>query len=328
MKKGYLVLEILISVAIGALLTGALAQSLWQLSKSVGTVIGVSSTDIRISIVNNLFEKELAGACVSELISHTEEEKDQQKKSEDPKAQTPEAQKKEKKKPKITLPPKAFYSENDAAGIIKVLTFITTNRINTRSKAKTSLVRIEYTVRQDLHRGNGLYALYREEQNNYKQDYQGPSEAVKGTEVIGGIRSFKVEFFASLLEKKEEKEGDKKDPQKKPNEKEKEIQKAPKKKKEYVPFATWDSDKQEAEKQYPRLPEFIKLTLTLLEKEGKDRTVEWMCAPLYGQEPVIIEGIKPLPDPSKDKKNPEQQEKPGDALSPELQNKFSQFYAP
>ena len=54
----FLVLEILISLAIGALLTGAVGQVLWQLNKSVSKVIGVSSTDIRIAIVQNLFEKE------------------------------------------------------------------------------------------------------------------------------------------------------------------------------------------------------------------------------------------------------------------------------
>jgi len=317
MKKGFSPFEIMIALAVGSLLGTALMQVLWQLGQSLNTVSRVSSVDMRMVVFQNLLEKELSGAFVPELvpIKDEDEQKAVPQKKEDNKKPPQAPQPQKQKKEKSIRVPKAFYSENNQDGTLKLLTFITVNPLVVYNVAKRRVNRIMYTFRPE--QDKDTFLLYRQEDSDIMNSNRFMQQGqVKGFEVIGGIKSIRVEFLA------------------KPEKKEQEEQK------QWIRLPFWNVEKQEDAEQepdneddtqkLPPLPQFIKMTVLL--SDGTDREKEFVCtfAPNYGIEPVVLEGIKQMQAKSQQQRTSDKLGKVMDdnPLSGNLQDKFSQWQTP
>ncbi len=318
MKKGFTLLEVMIAIIVGSLVMGVLVQSLWQLSKSIKQVSRVSSVDMRVSVFQNLLEKELASAFAPKLIplkdDESEEKDDEKEKKEidehDEKDEESESTNKEKEQPLK----KIFYTEHEGDNIT-LLTFITTSPLDVYNMSKPRVARIMYKMVPDKNNPE-LFELHRQESSSITDIKKFDSEAtegVKGFVVIDGIKSLKTTFLA--LPVKESKKESASPYVKKEDEKEKkEVQGTDEEKEEFVTVERWNvEDQKEQEdngddegKKLPLIPNFIKMALVLFDLDQQEYTFEFTFAPMYGQKTVLLKGMKRIQPKKKkqEKKDP------------------------
>lgn len=323
MKKGFTLLEVMIAIIVGSLVMGVLVQSLWQLSKSIKQVSSVSSVDMRVSVFQNLLEKELASAFAPKLIplkdDESEEKDDEKEKSEketdehDEKDEESESTNKEKESPLK----KIFYTEHEGDNIT-LLTFITTSPLDVYNMSKPRVARIMYKLVPDKNNPE-LFELHRQESSSITDIKKFDSEAtegVKGFVVIDGIKSLKANFLALPVKEKLKKEPASPHIKKEDEKEKKEVQEidAEKEKEEFIPLERWNvEDQQEQEdkgddegKKLPTIPNFIKMTLVLFDFDQQEYAFEFTFAPMYGQKTVLLKGMKRIQPKKKkqEKKDP------------------------
>lgn len=297
MKKGFTPLEIIFALAISVLLTTMLSQALWQLNKTLEQVTRVASFDIRTTVLLNLLGKEIGGAHVPRLVPMPQEKKEQ-KQLTPSKISDKETQKTEQED---AIPPKAFYSQNNANGTVKMLTFITSNPLTAYNTTKPLLARVMYTLVPNKERPE-TFDLYRQEGPDVidlKKFTGNSSDRVKGFVVIEGVKEIAFEFYAlpianeKLQQKKAKADTKQKESAQKNPEGEQQAQ-------EVIKLTQWDSDKNYKEMQEgkqlvtPLVPGHIKMTLTLLDQRERERSVEWAFIPLSGEQPIVIQERKPF----------------------------------
>ena len=115
--------------------------------------------------------------------------------------------------------------------------------------------------------------------------------------VMSGIQELKVEFYAELVKKKQ-KENEKEKTDKKDQQEQKE-----KEPREFNKVESWDKESveklAEEDKAVKPVPAFIKVTLKLYTQGKETDEREYIFAPLYDQQAILLKGIKPLEDPKK-----------------------------
>jgi len=318
-KKGFSPLEILISLAIFSFLGTLLFQALFQINKSLKSVTVIAASDMRYLLFDNLWEKELAGAFVPQLKkagkSGDEEESLQstadEKKDSDSKK---DGQGEKKEKEKLITPPKSFFCDSGNGGNIKLFTFITTNPLAVYNMRKPRVMRIVYELKPDKD-GQGLFALYRKEIDGIFEESkilskEGGKE--KSFKVFGGIKSLKIEFFAESVKKKDDPKdespqlagGDGLDGKKDDAGKDKNKEEEKEEPREFKKLQSWDPEEVEklAEegKEMKLVPAFVQVTLVLEIDHKEMASREYIFAPLYDQQNIILKGIKPPEDPKKE----------------------------
>jgi prepilin-type N-terminal cleavage/methylation domain-containing protein len=319
MKKGFTMLEVMLGLAVGSLLTGMLVQSLWQLSKTLSKVNAISSVDMRALTLQNLLEKEFSGAFVPDLVPF--EKEDELKKTSQSST--------EPKEEKSINPPKGFYSKNDGDNLV-FLTFITSNPLSVYNMIKPRVARIIYELVPDKNI-SGSSVLYRYESVKIMEGEKSANQE-KGFVVVDGIKSIECTYLA------EEKVSQKKNSNKsKENEKtQKKLEKEEQQEKKIVTLKEWDSEQYSKEKQeekeekMPLVPDFIKMKVTLFSDDtGNEKEFEWIFAPCFGCEPILLKGIKPLPEEDKQKKAGKQlnQLMDDNPLSSSVQDKFNKTFS-
>lgn len=300
MKKGFTPLEIMLGLAIMSLVGGALMQVLFQLTNSVKKVSFIADTALQELVVQNLWEKEFAGALVPELLPIEQEENKKQEQK------APE-QKEKKEEKKTVIPPKAFYYQSNA-GNLGLLTFITTNPLQVYDTSKPRLVRVIYRLLPDKNR-EGLFILHRQETTDIMNQALLENEtALKGFAVATGIQKISFEFLAYL----QEKESEKQEQNKKEQQKEQKEKSQKKEDKELIKRENWDANHHKQEerqdgKKMPLTPSFIKCTITM-GQEQKSSEMHVTFAPCYGINPIAIKGRKPLQVKEKTKQERGQKE--------------------
>lgn len=326
MKKGFAPLEIMLGLAIMSLVGGTLTQVLFQLTSSLKKVSFIADTALQELVVQNLWEKEFAGALVPELIPIEQEEKKQEQKKIPEKELKKEEQKEQKK---TVLPPKAFYYQN-RAGNLELLTFITTNPLQVYDTSKPRLVRVIYRLLPDKKREN-LFVLHRQETPEIMNEGVFENEStIKGFVVATGIQKISLEFLAYL----QKQELDKQVQEKKEEQKEQKKDNPEKEEKELIKRESWDANQNKQEerqdgKKMPLIPNFIKCTF-VIGLEQNSTQIESTFAPCYGIVPVIIKGRKPLQvrEKTKQERGQEQLEKVMDEkpITLGLEEKFNKYF--
>ncbi|TET33917.1 prepilin-type N-terminal cleavage/methylation domain-containing protein, partial [Candidatus Dependentiae bacterium] len=182
MRKGFVLLEVMVASLIAALLSTSLLTTIVQVNRLQETVSTITSVYGRIAILQNQMERDIMGAFVPAQVDLI---------------QTTTERKAEKVKP-IT---KVFYGKN-AGGRLDVLTCITSNPLQIYfgikdRKLKPRVARVVYRLEPDKRRKNS-FVLMRQEGRQlmfdaYKKDAQG---AMRSYEMIDGIQSFSVQYIS------------------------------------------------------------------------------------------------------------------------------------
>ncbi len=195
MKKGFVLIEIMIGMVIAALLATGLLNTIMQVSKLQQVITGITSTYGRVALFNQQMERDIMGAFVPTQYDLL----------------PTQTGKKEETKKKATID-KIFYGVSKGnGGRLDYLTFITCNPLEIffgikDIKLKPRVARIVYRLIPDARRKNS-YALLRQEGttnltfDSYKKDAQGEFRAY---EMIGGIQDLSVRFIS--IEEKEDKD--------------------------------------------------------------------------------------------------------------------------
>ncbi len=284
MRPGFVLIEILVAIALGAMIMAGLFTSFFQINKAIKMADQAVEYDARAVLVYYQLERDLSGAMVPyEFVSQketttqvkvTEEVQDKDKKTETTQAQ---ATKKETVKKEEPLE-RSFYAEVEG-GNLKNLTFITSNPLPAYDSIKPRIARVTYQLVPEQQRQGQQpsYRLMRDEQATLKFA-QPKTETAQGYELVRGIRSLKVEYRARPPKKEEEKKKEVsgaagKQPQKqtepKPQAEEKKKEKPP-----YEKFPAWG--KEQVEKIKQNLPQFVDVVITFWDRMRKqDRSFEF-----------------------------------------------------
>ncbi len=232
MRKGFVLLEVMIASLIAALLSTSLLTTIVQVNRLQETVSTITSSYGRIAILQNQMERDIMGAFVPAQVDLI---------------QTTTERKTEKVKPLLD---KVFYGKN-AGGRLDLLTCITSNPLQIYfgikdTKLKPRVARVVYRLEPDKRRKNS-FVLMRQEGRQltfdlYKKDAQG---GMRSYAMIDGIQSVSVQYI--VAEQKKSADGT--------------MQRTYKKQK------SWDSQKPQADpkkrKEPVRLPNLIELQVAL-----------------------------------------------------------------
>ena len=245
MKKGFILIEVVIALVISSLLAISLLSFLYQLSQVQSVVDDMIVTSGHAAIVLSQMERDLMGAFVPVLadIQLTTTIAEEKKEAEAKKEERP-AEKKEGPKPID----KIFYGVNQADKL-NLLTFITTNPMQRygvaeQTKPRPRIARVVYRLVPDTERKNSYILTRQEGTELYFDAYKQKTKEMPTYDVIDGIKDVTVQYTV-LIEKESEKEGEEK-----------------KTKREYKTVKEWKEQKEE-EKQVPPLPTLVEIRFVL-----------------------------------------------------------------
>ena len=273
MKQGFALLELLIALAIAAIVSVSLTLFLDQTRRYQASIEDRVSVYTRASVALHQFEKDVMGAHVP--IQNKEYEKAQKKKTQ-PKtpAQTKETPKpapqetKEKKAEPVKPVARVFYVEQ-SRDMLKRFTCITSNPLQVYwskqvGRAKPKIARVVYSMVPDTQQ-DGSFILMRQEGDALDlKAYATKGDAkIRAYELIDGVKSCTLTFTV-FHEPEQPKKGEKAPPQPQ--------------KRQVEERTSWDwpveQKKEEKKKPEPALPNFVTINLELWD-ERYERTTEF-----------------------------------------------------
>lgn len=298
---GFTLLELMVAIALSALVALALYSTFMQTNMSVATINETTSYEMMVSALYRQLEKDIYGVAVPEqfLVQLIEEYEKKQKngnqekpaqlspdeaKEEQEKKENQEKEKQDKEKKEKQIPPlkKIFYLSQQQA-LLKQLTFITRNALayytdKEQQDVTPFLVRIFYQLKEDKE-NPGTYRLLRSQGTELDPQGYEDEKKVRAYELARGIRKLEVILHQEKIDKKqkkaqeEEKEAAAKSAQDKEAQEKKEKEKEQKKPKEFEPVSAWSTD--ELVYGDPLVPSFIEMNITF--DRGGDRQQEEHC---------------------------------------------------
>ncbi len=289
MKKGFILIEIMIGMVVAGLLSTALLATIMQISRLQQTITSITSIYGRVSIFNQQLERDITGAFVPTQYDLL---------------QTATDKKEEKAKPID----KIFYGVSKGnGGRFDYLTFITSNPLEIffgikEVKLKPRVARVVYRLVPDKRRKNS-YVLLRQEGttrlafDTYKEDAQGEFRAY---EMVDGIQDLSVRFIS--IEEKEDKEKKKVSYtyKKVPDWKDVDEKKQEEPKKESRP----------PERPRPKLPQYVELTLSLWDTVYEKYKTFTMTIPVESRFGQFEQPEQKKKTGEEEKKEEEKEEKP------------------
>jgi prepilin-type N-terminal cleavage/methylation domain-containing protein len=292
MKPGFALIEILVAIALGALIMGSLFTSFFQINKSSKVADQAVEYDARAMLVQYQFEHDLSGVLVPyEFVSQketttevkvTESVQDKNKTTETTKSQSTQKETVKKEEPLE----RSFYAE-DEGGNLKLLTFITSNPLPSYDSKKARIARVTYALVPEKQKQGAApsYRLVRDEQPVLKFA-QSKTETPQGYELVRGIRGLKVEYRARPPSPVAKAMGDKQSSLSPKTTEDAMVVKPTEEKKlpPYEKFQVWGKDQIKKIKQ--NLPQFVDVVITFWDRAHKlDRAFEFKIA-LMVQDPV------------------------------------------
>lgn len=259
-RSGFSLIELVVAIAIAGLIMTALFQSYFVLNRVAGFLDGMIDRDLRISIIQNQFERDLAGVFIPvQAFKQSEPKKEVQEKKESEKQELPQETKPQEKSKQL----ERIFIGNTKDKNMTVLSFITNNPVLVYEKdkgitPKPRVVRVVYRLTKDKQQKNS-FILTRQESNNLMFDAfeQKSAQQIKSFEIARSIKSIHIEYLQHD-----------------------EKQKDDAKKIEYKTFTQWpkpderDGDKQE---KHPQVPDFVKVEIALFdEKHQREKVYNFM----------------------------------------------------
>lgn len=285
MKSGFVLIEILVASVIAGIISVMLFAAFNQINKSTYIIDEYVDTASKAAVFHHQFEKDLTGFFMPVASEKPPEEKKQAPATPQPGAQAQAQPELEKKEP-VKQVTKVFYGAAKDKRFDS-LTFITCNPLQVywsanAGKAKPRIARVMYRLEQDKQNKNSFNLMRQEGQDLYIENYKpGGTKTIREYQMIDGIKSFAVEYWAVEQKKEEEKKPDAKKEYKKttqwqPEDKEKAAQKK--------------EDKKEDKKEPKKFPDMLHITLSLWDAL-KQRSVEYeFLIPLIadGKQPPLL----------------------------------------
>lgn len=303
LHKGFILMEVLLSLVIAPMMALLLFQSIGSMSKTYQKLFSVSRVQRRFTLVQQQFERDLSGVIAPKMSLEDERKPDEKEKNdlekerdEDKKAEV--KTEKDNQKEKVYRVPHVFFSKNDTKGNCVQLTCLTTNPVAVYGQQIPRLVRIVYSLDPDPEH-EGLFLLARQQSDilDFKEFLKEDGKTIRKFTISDGIEKLKVSF---LVPKKPDKEsGLLTEEDKKLSDKEK--KKKIKAVREFKTLADWpyiEDEKEEQKSERPSFPTFIKVEITLIDEQKQSSDFLVWYAPLYDSQPLFVDEAATLPSMS------------------------------
>ena len=240
MKKGIILLELLVASAISTFVGGIVFNLFYQTNKALNSTNRVASIDTSALILKNILQRDLNGIFVPferiEKKAKKPESFDKATKvassgrsGEGVEKKDGETKKPKKEKKEYELVPikKGFYSVNKD-GNLNILSFITRNPLPSYGQLKPRVARVMYTLQVNTQAtkefGKNSYKLFRKESTrnlSFDTIKKSGGKSLLNYEVVNNIKSITAEYVFSIKEAQEEKEAEADREKKKEEEEEK-----------------------------------------------------------------------------------------------------------
>jgi len=279
MKSGFTLIELVLVLFIGSMLSTSLYMSFSLISKMVQRGNAQVRSDVGFGLVSNQLEKDLMGAFLP-IMSTAAPDKPTEATAKESTEQA--AKKTAPAKPATNKLERAFYCTVGADGNFGVLSFVTNNPLQVYSAERSGaekprVARVSYKLVPE--KDKKTFALMRYE--SFELEYKAfESSTIRGYEIAQSIQSCKIELNYVPIEQNAPSGEDKKGTDKKTEQK----KEAP----QFVVVSAWDDIKKDAEakEQRPNLPQFIRFYITQL--LSNDTPLELTVqAPIFAWETVI-----------------------------------------
>ena len=329
MKPGYILLEILIALALGAFIGTAVFTSYYQANMAYKQANRTVDFDSRACIVQHQFERDISGAFVPFVVESQKQTTTAVRVKATTKKGTATAQAAKKETEQKEKPlEKAFFSKNDGKSF-SLLTCVTSNPLTVYGKPHPRVARVVYyLIPEKVRRGQPeSFRLMRDEPK--KLEFQEPREGTtSGHELARGIKELSVEYTVRPVEKKEKEKKDAgKAAQKKPEtKKQTSVEKKEKKKPDYKTFPVWS--KNQIKEANRNIPQFVTMKISLWDQQKK-RTRKFTFKTAIVADDIAPEPKKKTetkPEPKKGQQNKQQPKKGGaqNKAAQVVQNKVAQ----
>jgi len=209
MKKGFILLEVLIASAISTFILAMVTSAVYQTNNSFARMSKVSSIDIRALLVQYQMEKDLSGAFVpyerkEKPLRHADKSAAQDERKPE-KAEQLKGKKstESQKKQYESVPLKDAFLSKNKGNNLDVLTFVTSNPIPVYGSAKPLIARVVYTLVPDKVRGKEppSFTLFRQEdkQLDFGTFKAKGQKGVRSYELIKKIKRMTVEYTVTVV---------------------------------------------------------------------------------------------------------------------------------
>jgi prepilin-type N-terminal cleavage/methylation domain-containing protein len=294
-KNGFALLEILIAIAISALVSTILFESFNQLNRSVQSLDNTIDEHTKATLIAWYMTKDISGAFIPPRVIQERTKKPDSAKPTSSAGQAPKEP--EKKEPEIKPLTHIFYALANNEKNLQLLTCITNNPLHvywseSTGAAKPNIVRVAYKLKpQGPVRGwkQPSFVLVRQESlnldfNAFKED---SDHNIREYEVATGIKQLTATFLSAPPPPAPAKQtpGQAVDQNKQAPDKNKKDADKKSKPIEYKSFEQWDKEQQKSEEKEkepePIIPHFVNLSIVLwgnLQKTEKQFSV---TIPIY-----------------------------------------------
>jgi len=218
MKRGSILLELLVASAISTFVGGIVFNLFYQTNKALNSINRVATIDTSALILQSLLQRDLNGIFVPFERKEKKQTGDKKapkgKESVASKTSSDKTNKKEEKKKEYELVPikKGFYSVNKE-GNLHILSFITRNPLPSYGQIKSRAARVIYTVKLNAQAtkefGKNSYTLFRKESTRnlyFDVVEKAGGKSIINYEVVNNIKSITAEYVFSVKEAKQEQE--------------------------------------------------------------------------------------------------------------------------
>ncbi len=304
-NKGFALLEIIVALLLGSLISGILFQSLSQSNQIFSKVTATSSIERRMALFQQQVETDFSGICAppEPTVKKEDAQKDGQKEE---KKETVDKKDEQKEDEKVL---KAFTLESDGKGGIEILSFVTANPLPTYRQGFPRVVRVAYRVIPDTE-NEGKFLLVRQQSEelsleSFQQASKGATKKegqkpIRSFEMIRNIHAITCTPFVELIKLPEAKNKKKEDQDKEEEKQKAEAKKEGSEEKKVRTFMTtqeWFALSQDERKKYktPLYPLFLKIEITPADDLKKTRTFEFWFAAAGGFGLFEREGASELP---------------------------------
>lgn len=301
LRKGFTILEVVFGLLISSMIALILFQSLTQTNGILARVTALTSLERRVMLLQQQFESDFSGIFAPQLAERDDEqegEKESVSKKEEKKKKDGELQEEQ------STGFRTFTFESDERGLVKILSFVTTNPLSVYQQSSPRAVRVAYRVVSDPENEGKLLLIRQEsaEELSLKKFEQATNKAtiktdqtpIRSYEIARDIENIKFDFFVEKRQKPE--------PEKKHSESESLADKKDEKQEEEKPRAyftldEWKRLSEDEKKKYetPELPAYCTLKLFLNDDRKKIHSFDFLFVSCAGSAPVTIQGPTSLP---------------------------------
>ncbi|MCL4361677.1 prepilin-type N-terminal cleavage/methylation domain-containing protein [Candidatus Dependentiae bacterium] len=194
MKSGFTLIELVVAISIGSILSLVLYRSLSDATTVSLRITSITDTDNQIALLYNQIDKDISTAFLPEQIFQTELKQTETPKTDQKTTTTGQ----EMKQFKIEKP---FYAEIENENL-KVISIINTNPLRGFDEVVPLIVQVAYRLVQDKE-SPGSFKLYRQQTSKIGTEIIDDKDMKKfrGYEIVTGLKSFKSQFiFKNLKE--------------------------------------------------------------------------------------------------------------------------------